>query len=143
MFNPSKDLSSIQRAITCNEKIQEYLKIDKKLTGIQKQLEMAKKVIKRRSWDGLASGSRRINLYFLPERSINNQAFFESVIQIDVHVPLAEDYIAYRIQSEIKKQIDGRILKHMNFKYDGMLGDTPTVDGLFCCSVRYKCYRIV
>ncbi len=65
------------------------------------------------------------------------------MMQIDVHTPTSEHFIAYRIQARIRKLIHNKNLGTIVPYFAGQLGDLRTASGFFCAGSRYEYYRIV
>jgi hypothetical protein len=112
------------------------------LTGFT-DLEIAKHIIKRSQWDDLANSEKRICIYFRPSRYTRLDITTEEVLQIDCHVPAKQDYIARRVQKQVrillhKYETTGRI-----FYFDGQQGELPSMPGFYCSGSRYSFYAII
>ena len=132
MFNPSSDLTAVQGKFIADATILSLLS----LTG-KTQVEIAKKIIKRSKWDDLVTNERRLCTYFRPSRKLSNQKFNEEVLEIDCHVPVANDYIAYQVQERIFLLLNEKQVNNRYLYFDGQLGELPTMSGFFCVGSRY------
>lgn len=137
-FTPSQDLNAIQRLIIQDKEIMDLMD----LTG-KPNPEIAKRIIKRSQWDGLATNEKRICIYFIPDRRSRNESFRESIIEIDVHVPATHDFKAWQIQERIKLLLHKKRINQRYTYFEGSLGELPTMPSFFCCGSRFKFYRIV
>jgi len=106
-------------------------------------LERAKHIIKRSRWNDLAGSEKRLCIYFRPSRMIPNQLVMEEVLQIDCHVPVVQDYIAYRVQKRVREILHGFNYNGRTFYFDGMLGELPTMQDFFCVGSRYVYYGVI
>ena len=132
LFNPSKDLKAIQDIFKADATILNLLK----LTG-KSQAETVKKIIRKSQWDNLATGERRLCVYFRPARRTSNQSFTEDVIQVDCHVPAADGIFAYQVLERVQELLHEKKINNRYLYYDGQLGELPTMPGFFCCGSRY------
>lgn len=138
MYSLDNDLNKIQRMLIDDEEIMALLD----LTG-KPNIEVAKRIIKRSTWDDLLTNEKRLCIYPLPSRSTRNEILFEEVFEVDCHVPTSQDFYARQIIGRVidvlhNKQVNGR---YITFK--GMLGELPTASGFYCCGVRFSYYNPV
>jgi hypothetical protein len=113
------------------------------LTG-QTDLEIAKHIIKRSQWDDLTTNEKRLCIYFRPSRRARlDEVTTEEVMQIDCHVPAKQDYIAYRVQKQVRNLLHGYEFSGRRLYFDGQLGELPSMPGFFCAGSRYKFYAII
>lgn len=101
---------------------------------------IARRILRRSEWDNLASGERRINIYFLPSRRARNMIVNEEVLQIDCHFPAMEDYLAYRVQTVIKSLIHKYSTGAREYYFGWQLGELSTMKGFVCVGSRYYFY---
>ncbi len=138
MFNPSKDLTEIQKILINDNKILEFMSLTN-ATPVEK----AKKIIKRSKFSDLATDEIRLCIFFIPARKTRNVAVREELVQIDVHVPYSYDYKAYDIQARIYELLQRKKVNNRYLEFDDQLGELSTMDGFFCAGSRYLFYRIV
>lgn len=161
MFNPSSDLNAIQRIIIEDEtilglldltgsamakKVSDYREKNKNTTLPTENIEriiISQSIIKRSQWDTLATNEKRLCISFIPDRRTRNEGFMESIIQIDVHVPAVHDFKAWEIQERIKKLLHMKKVNKRYMKFNGQLGELPTMQGFFCCGSRFRFYRTI
>lgn len=137
-FTPEKDLTAIQNIIMADKEILTLLDLEGK-----SRIEIAKKIIKRSRWDDLVTSEKRLCIYFVPDRRIRNESFMQSVIEIDVHVPAMEDYKAWRVQERVKLLLHKKRINQRYTRFNGQLGELPTMQGFFCCGSRFKFHRVI
>lgn len=137
-FTPEKDLTAIQNILMADKEILKLLDLEGK-----PRIEIAKKIIKRSQWDDLATSDKRLCIFFVPDRGARNESFMQSVVEIDVHVPASEDYKAWRIQERVKLLFHKKRINKKYIKFNGQLGELPTMQGFFCCGSRFKFYRTI
>lgn len=138
MFNPSKDLTEVQRILINDSKILELMGL-----STATNVEKAKRIIKRSKYDDLATNEIRLCIFFLPARPTRNVVIHEEVIQIDCHVPYSYDYKAYDIQARIFKLLQRKKVNKRYLESEGQLGELSTMAGFFCAGNRYKFNRTV
>jgi hypothetical protein len=102
--------------------------------------EVAKRIIKRSSYEGLTGSDKRLCIYFRPSRRGRNQIISEEVLQVDCHVPAAQDFIAYRVIQRVKELLHEKSVGSQAPYYDGHLGELPTMSGFFCAGIRFNYY---
>lgn len=157
MYNPSQDLTATQNILKSDESILSLMDLSgQKLTDkVNKYIHdhpgtsmqaaasiiIAKNIIKRSQWDDLATGDKRLCVYFVPARKVRNESFFEEVLQIDCHVPAIEDYKAWQVQERVKLLLHKKKINNRYLYFDGQLGELSTMSGFFCCGSRYRFYR--
>ena len=112
------------------------------LTGAT-ALEIAKHIIKRSQWDDLTTNEKRLCIYFRPSRRARIDITTEEVMQIDCHVPAKQDYIAYRVQKQVRNLLHGFEFSGRRLYFDGQLGELPSMPGFFCAGSRYRFYSII
>lgn len=104
-------------------------------------LEIAKQIIKRSTWDDLQENQKRICIYFRPSRLSRNDILTNEILQIDCHVPAKQDYIADRIISRVSALLNNKDLNGVYLKFAGQLGELPTMSGFYCVGVRFNFYN--
>ena len=132
MFNPSSDLDAIQKILISDATILSLLG----LTG-KTSVEIAKKIIKRSSWDDLATNEKRLCVYFRPSRKLQNLKFNEEVLEIDCHVPAVLDYIAYQVHERVLILLNEKMINNRYTYFDGQLGELPTMPGFLSYGSKY------
>lgn len=158
-FTPEKDLTAIQNILlgdeelltlldltgaTMDKKIEEYLKTFPNTDPeLAKKIIRAKSIIKRSTWDDLATNEKRVCIYFIPDRKTRNENFIESAIEIDIHVPAIEDYKAWRTLERINKLLHKKKINNRYVYFNGQLGELPTMTGFFCCGSRFRFFRTI
>lgn len=138
MFDPEKDLASVQNVFLNDTEILDLMSLN-----TETPLEKAKHIIKRSQYGDLSGGEKRLCIFFVPSRLTRNEAFLEEVIQVDCHVPISQDYIAHRIQKRVKELLHKKKFNNRYLKYEGQLGELPTANGFFCVGSRFKFYRVI
>jgi hypothetical protein len=136
MFNPSKDLTVIQNILIADATILSLLN----LTG-KTQLEITKKIIRESRWNDLATSERRLNLYFVLSRKIQNESFNSEVIEFDCHVPAGYGFFAYQVQEQIYKLLQKKKINNRYLYFEGHLGELPTMPGFFACGSKFTFNR--
>jgi len=137
-FDLEKDINQIQSRIGKDIVILNLMGL-----GGAASEEVASRIIKRSQWDDLAGNLSRICISFRPSMLSRNQVITGEILQIDCHVPAKDDYIAYRIQSRIKKLIHNYEIGARKYHFYGQLGELPTMDGFFCAGSRYVFYATI
>lgn len=99
----------------------------------------AQQIIKRSYYNDLANAKSRICIYFRPSRSnTRNQMTIESVLEIDVHVPLSRDMFAYDTIKRAHEMLHDKVFAYHRLRLDGQLGELPTATGYFCAGARFS-----
>jgi hypothetical protein len=112
------------------------------LTG-QTSLEKARHIIKRGQWDDLTTNEKRLCIYFRPSRMTRlSEMVTEEVMQIDCHVPAKQDYLAYRVQKQVRTLLHGYEYSGKRLCFYGQLGELPSMPGFFCAGSRYYFYSV-
>ncbi len=137
-FNPSTDLNLIQRILIEDSKILQLMDLTNATNA-----EKGKKIIKRSQWEDLATSEKRLCIFFVPDRRVRNEAFVESVFEIDVHVPAVQDFKAWEILEKVKTLIHNERINVKYAKFYGQLGELTTMQGFFCCGARFRFYRSI
>ena len=104
-------------------------------------LEIARQIIKRSTWDDLQENQKRICIYFRPSRLSRNEILTNEILQIDCHVPAKQDYIADRIISRVTKLLNNKNLNGAYIKFAGQLGELPSMSGFYCVGIRFDYYN--
>lgn len=112
------------------------------LTG-KPVVDVAKRIIKRSTYEGITSGEKRLCIYFRPSRKGRIQAVSEQVLQIDCHVPVAQDYVAYRVIERVHALLHEKQVGNQLLHYDGHLGELPTATGFFCAGIRFVYQNVI
>lgn len=136
MFDPENDLNAIQKRLLEDDEILDLLGFDSEST----EEEKASRIIKRNVWDDLQGNDMRVNIFFKPSRQLNNQIASEEVLQIDVHTPALQDYIAYRVLARAKKLVHKYRVGMRKYYFEGQLGELATMPGFVCAGARFKYY---
>lgn len=137
MFDPEADLNRVHSLVFNDSEILSSLGLSEATAA-----EKARSIIKRDAWDDLVGSDRRINIYYRPSRTNRNEIVFTEVLQLDVHVPAVEDYLAYRIQKRLNTLINKLKAGTREYIFDGQLGGLSTMPGFFCVGSRYKFHII-
>ena len=138
MFNPSSDLTAIQKILLADVTILSLLNLTSATP-----LDRTKKIIRESRWNDLATSERRLNLYFIPSRKTRNESFNGEVIQFDCHVPAGYGFYAYQIQEQIYQLLHKQKVNNRYMYFEGQLGELPTMPGFFCCGSRYTFSRLI
>lgn len=102
-------------------------------------VEKAQGIIKRSQYNDLANTKSRMCIYFKPSRpNYRNQMTIESVLEIDVHVPVSRDMFAYDALKRAHELLHDKVFAHHRLYLDGQLGDLPTATGYFCAGARFS-----
>lgn len=138
MFDPYRDLVEIQRVLINDSEVL-------RLMGLEgaDDLTKAKRIIRHSRFDDLANNERRLCLFYRPSRRAPNEITSEEVIQIDCHVPMSNNHIAYQIQQVVRKAIHDKKINGKYLLFDGQLGELTTAAGYFCVGQRFKYYGII
>lgn len=115
---------------------------DKPLAAAQEVI-ISQSIIKRSTWDDLASSDKRLCVYFVPARRTKNESFYEDILEFDCHVPASEDYKAWQVQERIFKLFHKQKLNNRYLYAEPPLGELPTMPGFFCCGTRFTFYRAI
>lgn len=105
-------------------------------------IQKAEKIIKRSQWDNLATNEKRLCLYFRPARSARNRIVTNELLQVDVHVPAKQDYLAYRAIARVHKLLYNQEINKRIYESEGQLGELPTMTGFVCVGARFSFYAI-
>jgi hypothetical protein len=136
MFNPSSDLTVIQKILLADATILNLLNLTSATP-----IERAKKIIRESRWNDLATSERRLNLYFVPSRKTRNESFNSEIVEFDCHVPATYGFFAYQVQEQIYKLLQKQKVNNRYLYFDGQLGELPTMSGFFACGSRYTFNR--
>lgn len=132
-----QDITEIWRIIRNDDQILTLMGLDK-----SDSIEIASRIIKRSQWDGLIDG-KRICIYWRPFRMCKNELARESIIEVDVHVPIKEEGTAYRIQNRVKELIHDQVINGRRFYLEMPLGELATAQGFMCVGLRFRSYTLV
>lgn len=138
MFDPEADLNVIQARLIGDAPLLDYLG----LAGAT-NLTKAKHILKRNQWDDLAGTDKRLNLYFRSARMSVNEVISVQVLQVDCHVPMKEDVVAYRVQKRVKELLHRYEVNKRVLHFSGQLGELPSMPGFFCAGSRYIFYTTI
>lgn len=137
MFNPSKDLTEVQRILINDSKILELMGLTNATL-----LEKGKRIIKGTKFNDLATNEIRLCIFFNPSRKTRNECVQEETVQIDCHVPYSMRHKAYDIQERVFELLQRKTINNKYFKFYSS-SDLSTADGFFCVGSRYQFYRNV
>lgn len=112
------------------------------LTG-KTDIEKAEHILKRNQWDELVNDTKRLNIYHRPSSGTRNEIQQRGIIQIDCHVPIKEDYVAENVIKRVKEILHNRYVENHILKFEGQLGDLPTVLGFYCFGCRFSYYYTI
>lgn len=127
-------LNAVQAAMIGDATILAYLD----LTGAT-TVAKAQQIIKRSQYNDLANTKSRMCIYFKPSRSnYRNLMTIESVLEIDVHVPLSRDMFAYDTIKRAHEILHDKVFASHRLYLDGQLGELPTATGYFCAGARFS-----
>lgn len=133
-----RDLVEIQRVLIYDSAVL-------RLMGLENADDMtkAKRLIRHSRFDDLASNERRLCIFYRPSRRAPNEITSEQVIQIDCHVPMSQNHVAYQIQQAVRKALHNKKINGQYLLFDGQLGELTTAAGYFCVGQRFKYYGII
>jgi hypothetical protein len=127
-------LNAVQAAMIGDATILSHLQ----LTGAT-PLAKAQQIIKRSQYNDLANAKSRMCIYFKPSRSnYRNLMTIESVMEIDVHVPISRDMYAYDTIKRAHEMLHDKVFAHHRIYLDSQLGELPTATGYFCAGARFS-----
>lgn len=112
------------------------------LTG-QPATEIAKRIIKRSSYEGLTGNEKRLCIHFRSSRKSRNLIITDEVLQIDCHVPGAQDYTAYRVIERVKVLLHNQPLNQRRTYFDGQLGELPSMAGFVSVGARFNFFSTI
>jgi hypothetical protein len=138
LFNPSRDLTVIQNILMADNTLLDLLKLKGK-----SPIDIVKRITRKRSWDDLVTGERRLHFYFRPARYMSNMAFTKEVVEFNCHVPSSDEFYAYRVLERVHELINEKRINNRYMWFDGQFGELPTMQGFFCCGSKYHFYRII
>lgn len=104
---------------------------------------IASRVIRRSQFHDLTEGEKRMCIYFLPSRAVNNDSMTREVMQIDVHMPELQDTVAYDIHRVINSLLHEKQIGESVFFLWGLMGEESTIPGFVCVGSRYYFYRVI
>ena len=136
-FEPEKDLAALQTLFMNDADLLTILGLSA-ATPIQK----AEKIIKRSQWDNLVTNEKRLCLYFRPSRPGKTRIVTNELLQVDVHVPAKQDYLAYRAIARVEKMLCNQTINNRIYEFEGQLGELPTMTGFCCVGARFSFYAI-
>ena len=109
---------------------------------VAKLLIRQSKIITRSQWDNLVTAERRLCLYFRPSRTAKNRIVTNELLQVDVHVPAKQDYLAYRAIARVEKLLYDQEVNNRIYEFEGQLGELPTMTGFVCVGARFSFYAV-
>jgi hypothetical protein len=139
VFNPEGDLGFIQNLMMTDATILSEMNLTSATP-----VEVIKHILKRSLWNDLVTGEIRMCIHLKPSQNHGMTSnISQDVLQVDVHVPALQDFMAYRIQKRVKEllhrtQNDGKI-----FFFNGMLGELPTLTNFICTGSRYRFFTSI
>lgn len=136
-FSPEIDLNTLQALFLADSQVLACLGI----TGAT-QVEKVKHILKRSIWTDLAGTDRRLCCYFRPSRRGGVSIVTNEVLQIDCHVPAAQDYMAYRTITRVEQLLYNKEIGNRIYEFDGQLGELPSATGFICVGARFTFYAI-
>ena len=158
-FNPGDDLTAIQNILAGDDMLLDLMDLsNSKISGRVQDimdsnpvisLEDARRVvifghiIKRSKWDDLAGSEKRLCIYFVPDRPMKNEAFRNSTIEVNIHVPASHDYKAWQVLSKINTLLHKQKINNRYLYLQGQLGELSTMQGFFCCGARFNFSRLI
>lgn len=135
MFDPGKDLMKIQNTLVNDAELLELMGL-----ASASEVEKRKKIITSSRWDDLATGEKRLCVYFTPARLTRNSLFREELVQFECHVPSGQNIIAYKILQRVYEIFHKKEVNCQHFELYGQLGELTTSSGFFCCASRFNFY---
>lgn len=136
-FSPETDLNTLQALLLADSQILTHLG----LTSAT-QVERVKHILKRSIWTDLANNEKRLCCYFRPSRTSRLSIVTNEVLQVDCHVPAAQDYIAYRTIARVEKLLYDQQIGNRIYEFEGQLGELPSATGFICVGARFTFYAI-
>gem|GEM_PF-6148239 len=125
------------------------------LTGAS-SVEIANTIIKRKvSPDQLASGSKRLCIYFVPSRKGLIEIVSENLVQIDCHIPnniIGPMDVCHNVLDwcwgAVKDQtiivaVDDKPISGIKLEWEGFLGDVYSSTSHYSAAIRLKYTSIV
>jgi hypothetical protein len=126
-------LNAVQAAMIADATILSCLQ----LTGAT-AVDKAQGIIKRSQYNDLASSKSRMCIYFRPSRpNYRNQMTVESLMEIDVHVPVTRDMYAYDALKRAHELLHDKVFANHMIYFEGELGDLITAPNYFCAGMRF------
>ena len=138
MFDPGSDLMSIQTTLVNDNELLTLMGL-----ASASEIERLKKIITSSRWGDLATGERRLCVYFIPARLTRNSLFREELIQFECHVPSGQNILAYKILQRVYELFHKQKVNCRRLELYGQLGELTTSEGFFCCASRFTFYSQV
>jgi hypothetical protein len=137
-FTPNLDKNVIWKRIRYDPTILSLMG----LTG-KTDLEIGKAIIKRSQYEDIVTSQKRMCIYFRPSRGTDYDMWTENVLEVDVHVPATQDYIAEQIQERVKVLLHKFTVNNRQLQFDGQLGELATTPGFVCIGSRFCYYATI
>ncbi len=131
-FSPETDLTALGNLFRTDAVLLTILG----LTGAT-DVEKAKHIIKRSVWTDLATSEKRLCFYFRPSRQAKISIVTKEVLQVDCHVPVIQDYMAYRAIARIEQLLYNQVIGNRIYEFEGQLGELPSATGFVCVGARF------
>jgi hypothetical protein len=157
MFNPSKDLVSIQDALmkdttilslmdltgdALTKRVNDYIAENPDATlESASEIIISESIIKSSQWSDLAKGEERLCVYFAPSRRTANEDLSEEILEVDCHVPAVIGYKANKIIGRTVDLLNRKSIQGRYLKYYGYLGELSTMPDFYCCGCRFNFYN--
>ena len=135
MFDPRADIDAVQKILVEDAEILSLLGLSSAT-----DLEKAKAILKRDLWDDIPGNEKRVCVYYRPSFNVHNDIISREVLEVDVHVPANEDYLAYALQAQIFKLLQRRKVNLRILHSIGQLGNIPSLPGFFGVGHRFNYY---
>jgi hypothetical protein len=107
------------------------------------EVTVTEHIIKRRQWEDLAGHERRICIHMRPSRTSQNEVVREQVIQVDCHVPAKEELVSLQVQSRVYQLLHKAPVNRRELRFDGQLGELPTMPGFYCSGSRFGLFHTI
>jgi hypothetical protein len=137
LFEPENDINAVQKLFIEDSELLEILGLSSATS-----LEKSQKIIKRSQWDDLANNEKQLCVYFKPSRTARNRIVTNELLQVDIHVPAKQDYLAYRAIARVEKLLFNQEINNRIYEFEGQLGELPTLAGFFCVGARFSFYAV-
>lgn len=160
-FNPSKDLNAIQKILIEDEVILELMDLtgsamDKRIQEYKvkfpnnyppdetiERIVKGDSIIKRSKWDDLVGSEKRLCIYFIPDRSMRNESFLNSTIEVNIHTPALHDFKAWQVLARVNELLHKKKINNRYLYLYGQIGELSTMQGFFCCGARFNFSRLI
>jgi hypothetical protein len=102
---------------------------------------VAERIIKKRLFPDEMEPYPQVHIYYRPSRKSGVQDIFEHVLEVDVHVPIASDAIAWKVLQRVVQLLHNQRVNNRCLYAEPPLGELPTMSGFFCAGSRFGYYN--